>query len=134
VTRPASKRAARRTVRALAVLPAVVVTGVTGTAYADAPATWENSPNVTFFHGLLIYLLVPLALFVIITLLAYLPSMRQGSGYQPGQTWRSEPEWFGGPRAGVQSLDAGTPAAAQRGGGSGHDGGSSGRGGFSGHW
>jgi hypothetical protein len=117
----------------LAVLPAVVVTGTTGVAYADAPATWEDSPNVTFFHELLIYLVVPLALFVIISLLAYLPSMRShGSSYQPGQTWRSEAEWFGGPRAGVQTLDAGAPAQpAGQGATVGRD---PERGGASGHW
>ncbi|NUS52604.1 MAG: hypothetical protein HOQ22_16380 [Nocardioidaceae bacterium] len=106
------------------------MTGITAPALAAPPEQWEDTPSVAPFHALLILFLLPAGLFLVITLLVYLPSMRHSEGYQPGQVWRGEPEWFGGPRKGVEAIDETEPAAV----GSGRDGGESGRGGASGHW
>jgi hypothetical protein len=56
---------------------------------------------------LLVLVVIPLALFGLIWLLVYLPSMTRGEKYKPGQAWRGEPEWFGGPRGGLEALEPG---------------------------
>jgi hypothetical protein len=54
---------------------------------------------------LTILFLIPFALFLVISLLAALPSLVKGSSYRAGQPWLGEPEWFGGPRGGVDAAD-----------------------------
>lgn len=76
-----------------------------GAAYADAPSTWENSPHVSGLHALTILFLIPFALFLVISLLAALPSLVKGDSYRAGQPWLGEAEWFGGPRAGLGAAD-----------------------------
>ncbi|HYO40962.1 MAG TPA: hypothetical protein VER39_15050 [Nocardioidaceae bacterium] len=97
----------RRAARALALVPAVVVTSAAGAAYAAPPETWDNGPDVSTVYTLLVLGGIPLALLLLITLLVYLPSMTgRDKGYQPGQAWRGEAEWFGGPRGGLEAADA----------------------------
>jgi hypothetical protein len=112
----------------LALVPAVVVTGAGGAAFAAEPTTWTEDTTVSPWHAILVYVIIPVALFVVITLLVMLPSASKAHDYHPGEAWRGEPEWFGGPSGGVQSLDAGAPATA------GSDRAGSGRGGASGSW
>lgn len=76
-----------------------------GAAVADAPSTWEDAPHVSGLQALTVLFLIPFALFLVISLLAALPSLVKGGSYQPGQPWLSEGEWFGGPRGGVQAAD-----------------------------
>jgi hypothetical protein len=84
----------------------VLVTGAAGAAVASPPNTWREAPPVSPLHVILVLGVIPLALFVIITLLTYLPSMSRNAGYHPGEVWRYDPQWFGGPRGGVEALDA----------------------------
>lgn len=127
-TRPHSSRA-RRAARVLALAPAVLVTTTTGTAFADPPDSWENGPAVSALQTLLVLGGIPVALFLLITLLVYVPSMsRQESSHQPGEVWRGEAEWFGGPSAGLEAVDRASPPAATDG-----DSGPA-RGGASGRW
>ena len=122
--------AVRRAARLLALLPAILVTSATGTAFADAPETWEDNPSVSGLHVILVLVVIPVALFALIWLLVYLPSMSKGARYQPGLAWRNEPVWFGGPRGGVDALDrADQPAAVGDSEGNEHVGG-----GASGRW
>ena len=93
-------------------------------AFADAPAAWENEKHVSGLQFLIVLVLIPAGLFVVISLLAALPSMISDKGYEPGQSWRSEAEWFGGPRKGLDAADEVTPeqieaSEADRGGTSG---------------
>jgi hypothetical protein len=104
---------ARRAVRALALTPAVLLLAAATPALADAPATWERSPAVSPLHFLLIIVGIPAALFVLITLLVWVPSLAKGDRYQPGLAWRNEPEWFGGPSAGVEAAEKQDPAAIE---------------------
>ena len=109
---------------------ALVVTTLVGAmsaADADAPDQWQNNPPVSPLHVLLVFVIAPLSLFVLITLLVYIPSMSKAESYQPGQAWRGEATWFGGPRGGLEAVDARAPA--QTGADS-----SSTRGGASGRW
>jgi len=106
------------------------VTSLTATAVAAPPETWEDTPPVPPIDVWLVIVIIPAALFLLIWLLVFLPSMRRSESYRPGQVWRGEPEWFGGPRKGLDAVDE-TPAAI----GSAHgDQGEPGRGGASGQW
>lgn len=117
----------RRAARALAI-PGVVATALvivtTATpAYAEAPEQWEGSDPVAPLHALLVLAGIPLGIFVVIALLVYLPSMIRGERYEPGLAWREDPEWFGGPRGGLESKgNKGDQAieAGDRGGASAH--------------
>lgn len=63
---------------------------------------------------LMLLVVIPGALFIVIALLSALPSMARGdSTYQPGLAWRNEPEWFGGPRGGLDRT--GSPAEVESG-------------------
>lgn len=103
----------RRAGWALALTPAALLLASGGPALASAPEQWGPEPSVPPLDALLVYLLIPVGLFVLITLLVYIPSMARGAKHQPGQAWRNEPEWFGGPRAGVEAADQNQPAAEQ---------------------
>jgi hypothetical protein len=122
VTNPSPTPAVRRVARVLALTPAAVLVTNATAAFASAPEQWGEEPQVDAMHALLIFLIIPLGLAAVIWLLTYLPSMMRGdSAYQPGLAWRHEPEWFGGPRDGLEKADrAGVEGADTRGGASGH--------------
>ena len=111
MTNHPSTTAVRRVARALALVPAILVTFATGSAFAEAPEQWEDNPSVSPLYVILVLVVIPVALFALICLLVYLPSMKKGQRYQPGLAWRNEPEWFGGPRGGVEAADGSRPAA-----------------------
>jgi len=115
VTNHLNSSPARRAVRALALTPAVLLLTAATPALAAAPDTWEKSPSVSALHFLLIVLALPAGLFVLISLLVYVPSLKKGERYQPGLAWRNQPEWFGGPSAGVEAAELQDPAAIEAG-------------------
>jgi len=96
----------------MALTPAVLVS-LAAPALAEAPETWTDPEPVSSLHALLILVAIPLALFVGISLLAYVPSMARGEKYTPGLAWRNENEWFGGPRGGVEAADRAEPDAIE---------------------
>ena len=53
--------------------------------------------------------ILPLGAAAVIALLAVLPSIASDKGYEPGQSWRGDTEWFGGPTKGVKGADDVTP-------------------------
>jgi hypothetical protein len=127
----------RRAVRILAPGLALLVTCLTGalsSAHADAPDTWENSPAVDPLHAVLVLAVIPLGLFLLITLLVYIPSMSKAETYKPGQAWRGEPTWFGGPRGGLEAAERGSRAEIGSGRASESGESKSSRGGVSGRW
>ena len=106
-------RTSRSVVRRAAVALSVTIVGlllVPVAAFADTPAAWENEKHVSGLQFLIVLVLIPAGLFVVISLLAALPSIISDRGYEPGQSWRSEAEWFGGPRKGLEAADEVTPA------------------------
>jgi hypothetical protein len=120
----------RRAARILAPVLVLLVTSITGamsSAHADAPDQWEDTPTVSPLHALLVLAVIPVGLFLLITLLVYIPSMSKAESYQPGQAWRGEPTWFGGPRGGLEGADTGSRAQIGSGGSETTRGGASGR-------
>jgi hypothetical protein len=107
VTNRPQNTVVRRAARVLAILPAILVTLAASAAFAEPPETWEDTPSVSGLHVIVLLVIIPVALFLLIWLLVYIPSMARGERYKPGQAWRSEPEWFGGPRRGVEALEGG---------------------------
>lgn len=103
----AARRARRALTLVLGVLSMVVIAALP--ASAGTPTTWEDAPHVSGLHALTILILIPLVLMGVISLLAALPSMIGGKPYETGQAWRSEGEWFGGPRKGVEAADEVAP-------------------------
>lgn len=109
---PAPKTArslARRAALAVS-LSVFALLSVPVAAFADTPSSWTKEAHVSGLQYLVVLVLIPLGLFVVISLFAALPSMISDKGYQPGQEWRSEPEWFGGPRKGVEAAEELSPA------------------------
>lgn len=120
-----SRHLLRRAV--LAVSAAVVaVVALPAVASADTPEKWDQAPHVSGLDFLLVLVLIPLGLGLVIALLASLPSLIHDRGYEPGQAWRAEPEWFGGPGKGVEAADDLAPEQIEAA--------ESGRGGTSGQW
>ena len=103
----------RRLARALALIPAVGVTLLAAPALAGPPSTWQEAPPVSGFDMLLVLLIIPGAAFIAITLLVFVPSWARGQKYQPGQAWRGESTWFGGPQDGIEAADQVTPQAIE---------------------
>ncbi len=118
-----TRAAVRRS--AIAVL-AFTLISLPGAALADVPEGAPDAPGVSGLDFLIVLVLIPAALFVVIAVLAALPSMIRDKGYEPGQSWRSEAEWFGGPRNGVEAADDLSPQQIEAGGAD--------RGGTSGQW
>jgi hypothetical protein len=116
----------RRLARAVALTPAVLAL-LAAPAFADTPEEWADADPVSTLHVLLVLVIIPAGLFLLISLLVLVPSMARGDRYTPGHAWRSENEWFGGPRGGIEAADKSEPAAIE-----GVD--DSGRGGASAHW
>lgn len=109
ITHDLSRRL-RRPLLALSVAcPLVLGAALVSPAAADTPQAWESVPDVSPLGFLLVLLIIPLGLAAVIVLLTLLPSMAGDHGYEPGQSWRGEAEWFGGPTAGVRAADAVTP-------------------------
>ncbi len=129
-THDSVRRSLRRRLRPVILLAvaAWLVLGVVGSASADTPegGTWETPPEASPFGYLLILAIIPLGAAAVIALLAVLPSIIGDKGYEPGQSWRGDTEWFGGPTKGVKAADDVTPDQIEQS--------SQGGGGTSGRW
>ncbi len=98
-------RRPRHALRALVLTPAAVLLLLSAPAFAAPPESWTDPEPVGGLDFLLLLLLIPLGLALLIALLAYVPSMVRGQKYTPGRAWRSESEWFGGPKDGLEAAD-----------------------------
>lgn len=100
-----SPRPLVRRVVLTAVTAVVAVVALPAVASADTPAAWDQAPDVSGLQFLVVLLLIPAGLALVISLLALLPSIIKDTGYAPGQSWRAEAEWFGGPQKGVEAAE-----------------------------
>jgi len=111
-----SLRRLRRPLLALgAALGLVLGAALVTPASADVPQNWEQAPDVSPLGFLLVLVIIPLGLAAVIALLTVLPSMASDKGYEPGQAWRGQPEWFGGPTKGLQAAEDVTPQQIEAG-------------------
>ena len=88
----------------------IVLTGVATVAFWIALGIIERSlpsgtPGIVAFEFVLVLVILPLTAAAIISLLTLVPLLINDRGYQPGQSWRSQTEWFGGPSKGVEAAD-----------------------------
>ena len=120
-----SRKLVRRAFLALATA-VVAVLALPSVASADTPKAWEKADHVSGLEFLTVLVLIPAGLALGIALLALLPSMIRDRGYEPGQSWRAEAEWFGGPPQGGEAADDLAPEQSEAG--------ASGPGGPSGQW
>jgi hypothetical protein len=98
---------------------AALIGGLALPAGADVPENWSDPEKVDPLHALLLLGGIPLALFILIGLAVYLPSVMRGEGIAPSQ---AEDHWFGGSHktAGeLQSAQAAKKSDDESGGGSG---------------
>ena len=107
---------ARRAVRVTAMVAVGALVLVASPALADVPSGWPEPPPVPLLDGLMIYLVAPLTLVVLITLLTITPSLVRGERPGVGTT---DDQWFGGPRSGTHELQSGEPDSSKTGGASG---------------
>lgn len=106
---------ARRTTVVLAATAAVLATA--GPAGAEVPEGWSDPDEVSVLHAVLVLGGIPLLLFVVISMLVYIPSLVRGERGGPGAT--RENQWFGGPRQGTAELAAPDTEESKAGGASG---------------
>lgn len=106
----------RRVARAAAVSLGLALGSLAAPALAAPPEAWEEPDNGPLLDDLLFLLGVPLLVFVLLTLAVYLPSMMRRRESEPALAFRESPEWFGGPRKGVDAAggshraDSGQPS------------------------
>lgn len=115
-------RVVRRSLRALVLTPALLLPLVAAPALAAPPESWPDAEPVGALDFLLVLFVIPVGVALVIALLASVPSMARGEKYTPGRAWRSENEWFGGPKDGLEAADRAELPATEpdRGGASAH--------------
>jgi hypothetical protein len=86
---------------------------VAAPALAAPPEQWPDGQAVGALDFLLVLFAIPLGLFIVIAVLAYVPSMARGEKYKPGLAWRNQNEWFGGPKDGLEAADQTDPQALE---------------------
>jgi hypothetical protein len=99
------RRPARTFARVATTTAVLGLLSLAAPALADTPSAWAKPPHTSGLDFLLVLILIPLGLALLITLLTMLPSLRSGNVYEPGAPWRSDNEWFGGPRKGLDATD-----------------------------
>jgi hypothetical protein len=96
----------------------VAVLATSSPAFANTRDDGDDpGPSLPVGEALLIYIGIPLLLFVVIALLVYAPSMARGPRYRPGLGWWAAPVWFGGPEHSGSVESAVSAAAPTQGGG-----------------
>lgn len=66
-----------------------------------------------------LYVVLPLAIFALISVLALAPAALRRQRYRPGWGWTAEPLWFGGPDTPEQAVREARPGELVTGGASG---------------
>jgi hypothetical protein len=111
-----------RIVAVLGLVPAAVVTAAT-VASADNGYVESGQPGegLSVVETLLLYVVIPGAIFLLITLIVVGPSLGKGPRHRTGAALESGPVWIDSTGAGRAPVGAGTPdpsAGAEQGGAS----------------
>jgi len=105
--------------RSAAVLVAAVAfLTLAGPAQADVPVGWAAPYHVDRLHTVLVFVGIPVLMFVVIAVLVYIPSLIRGERMTPGAP-AVEDHWFGGPRKGTSELPGPDTEESKAGGASG---------------
>lgn len=111
----------RRTLRAASSSAALgLAAGVallSSPAHADVPLGWSEPDEVSRLTVLWALVGIPVGLFLLITLLVYVPALVRGE--KAGSAGGADPEWFGGPVKGTEELPAPDDENSKAGGASG---------------
>jgi hypothetical protein len=75
-------------------------------------------PSLGLGNTILLFVVVPLGAFLLISALAVLPSALSRPRYRPGKPWDHAPRWVGGPKNQPLPTPADTPDSTARGGAS----------------
>jgi hypothetical protein len=67
---------------------------------------------------LLVYVVIPVGAFLVISFFAVLPSMLRRPRYRPGRPWNFDPLWFAGPDDPDRALASAHPGVTAKGGAS----------------
>ena len=122
-----SRSAARRAVSVG--LPASL-TAVLTVLLTAGPALADNNPigrqdgaqpgsGISVAQTLALYVLVPGAIFALISLLSWLSMVSRAARYRPAKGWNAAPIWFAGPPDPVAAVVGAEVGSVVRGGGSG---------------
>jgi hypothetical protein len=84
---------------------AVVMMAATSPVFAQNRDDGDDpGQQLTVLENLLLFVVAPLGLFLLISLLVLAPSIAKGPRYRPGLSWWAEPVWFSGP-SGLEAGD-----------------------------
>jgi hypothetical protein len=75
-------------------------------------------PSLGLGNTILLFVVVPLGAFLIISALAVLPSALGRPRYRPGKPWDHEPQWIGGPADPATAAGSSSSEGTARGGAS----------------
>jgi hypothetical protein len=115
---PVTTKLARRVRRTSVVLLAGALVLAGAPAGADVPEGWAPPTEVDPVEAVLLFVGVPLVMFLVITALVVIPGIVKGERFTPGGQ-ATEDQWFGGPRSGTAQLPAPDSDESKAGGASG---------------
>jgi hypothetical protein len=101
----------------LAGVVVLAAAGPAGAADSRVPEGWSDPDPVDPVHAMLVLGVIPLLLFLVITLLVLLPALVRGE--RRTSPANNEDQWFGGPRKGTAELPAPDSENSRAGGASG---------------
>lgn len=104
--------AAATAVSAALVLPVLLA----GPAAAGTPESWPAKPSIDILQVLLLFVGIPLLVFVVIAALVIGPSLARGESLAPGGGAEDDAQWLGGPRKSAGELAAPDSEGSQAGG------------------
>ena len=82
-----TQRASRFFARSFAAAFAVALPLVGAPAFADQPVGWTEAGGESFWHYLLLLIVIPLGIAITLTVLTFLPSWVKGDDYDPAKGW-----------------------------------------------
>lgn len=122
--RPPPRRRATARRAALAALTGLAVLLLAGCAeessaypHAGESGGWTDGSVV---RTVLLYVVAPVAICLVISLLAWLPYAARRNRYRPQEGWDAAPVWFAGPSDPVAAVEQASTADAVRGGAGGN--------------
>lgn len=97
----------------LGLVPGLVLTG--GPALADVPVGWTEPDDISLLGGLSVFVFIPVAAIIVISLLAAAPGIIKGEGILGPQP--TENQWLGGPgeTPQLESTDSDQPTGGASG-------------------